>query len=192
MAKTKRTGRSIQRQAEPPVDRSKNPNEQVLDDATGSQGAARRNQDDVIRAADDVNVEQPLGPLEEASVSFRPDPAAGDAGADFADAFGRSYLRAATTGEDISEIVDEDEMEASEIGLEIEIDAPDETDTDEDIDEDGLRLIGGSLAIAGDEPAPATEGPSGETPAELEREGDWEWPDEKTPVYRSTAERAGR
>jgi hypothetical protein len=173
MAKMKRTRQSIQRKAEPPVDRS-------------------------ISAADDVNVEHPLGPLEEASVSLRPDLASGDAGADFADELGRSYLRAATTGEDIGEIADEDGMDASEIGgpfLEIEIDAPDETDTDEDIDEDGLRLIGGAVALAPnerDEKTPATEGSSGETPAEVEQEGDWEWPDEKTPVYRSTAERAGR
>jgi hypothetical protein len=79
--------------------------------------------------------------------------------------------------------------------INVEIDAPDATDTDEDIDEHGLPLIGGAVTFAPDErdePAPVTEGSSGESPAEIEQEGEWEWPDEKTPVYRSTAERAGR
>jgi hypothetical protein len=157
-------------------------------DVTGSEGAPRRDMHDVIRTPDDEAVARPLGPLEEANVSFRPDPAMGDAGADFADELGRSYLRAATTGEDISEIENADEMDPSEIGgpfLEVDTNAsPDDTDDDSSsIDDAGLRLIGGSIDIPRDErgeATPATPAPSGEVPPELEEADDGDWPEEKS------------
>jgi hypothetical protein len=76
-------------------------------EAIGSRGAPRRAMHDIIHAPDDEKVERHLGPEEEAHVSFRADEELGDAGSDFAEEFGRSYLVAATTGEDMSEIEEE-------------------------------------------------------------------------------------
>ena len=59
-------------------------------DISGSGGAPRREMHDIIHSADDEIAEHHLGPLEEASVSFRPDPEAGDAGADLADELGEA------------------------------------------------------------------------------------------------------
>jgi hypothetical protein len=42
--------------------------------------------------------------VQEASVAFHTDGALGDAGAEFAEDFGRNFLMAATTGEDIGEM----------------------------------------------------------------------------------------
>jgi hypothetical protein len=52
----------------------------------------------------------------EARVAFRPDPALGDAGAELAGDFGRDFLIAATSGEDISEIENASTTEPSEVG----------------------------------------------------------------------------
>jgi hypothetical protein len=140
-------------------------------DVIGSHGVPRRNMHDVIHTSDDEIVERPLGPLEAASVSFRPDPEAGDAGADLAEELGRSYLRSATTGEDISEIENADELDASEIGgpfLEIDTNAEQEDEWAEDEATDR---------------APVTHAASGEIPSELAQTDDEEWPDEKTLPY---------
>ena len=70
-----------------------------------------------------------FGPLEEASVSFRPDPEAGDAGAGLADELGRSFLESATTGEDMSELESADDLMPSEVGgpfIEVGVDEPSE------------------------------------------------------------------
>ena len=144
-------------------------------DVVGSEGAPRRNMHDVIRTSDDEGVARRLGPLEEANVSFRPDPDAADAGADFADELGRSYLRSATTGEDMSEIENADVLEASEIGgpcLEIDTNAaPEDTGVEDAASADGLRNVTESIEIPRDErgsPAPATDAVSGEIPDELD------------------------
>jgi len=102
MTRTKRTRRAGKRTsarpAKPPSVKKSNPakgpdepraagfpwvGSDVLD-VIGSGGVPRRAMHDIIHAPDDEIAERALGPLEEASVSFRPDPEASDAGADFA------------------------------------------------------------------------------------------------------------
>jgi len=85
-------------------------------EAVGSKGTVGRAMHGVLYTPDDENVVTRLGPEQEASVSFRPDRALGDAGAEFAEEFGRDFLMAATTGEDISEIGSAAEMDPSEVG----------------------------------------------------------------------------
>ena len=58
---------------------------------------------DVLHTPDDERVVTRLGPAQEASVAFHTDRALGDAGAEFAEDFGRDFLMAATTGEDVGE-----------------------------------------------------------------------------------------
>src|SRR5689334_16117753 len=76
-------------------------------EAVGSNGAVGRAMHDVLYAPDDEKVMTRLGPEQEASVAFRPDEGLGDAGAEFAEEFGRDFLMAATTGEDFGEIYNE-------------------------------------------------------------------------------------
>ena len=71
---------------------------------------------DVIHSPDDGIAEYHLGPMQEASVSFRPDPGIGDAGADLAEELGENYLRLATSGEDMSELENPVESDPAEIG----------------------------------------------------------------------------
>jgi len=71
---------------------------------------------DVIHTPDDEKVITRLGPEEAASVAFHSDRALGDAGAEFAEDFGRDFLMAATSGEDIGEIESAAAAEASELG----------------------------------------------------------------------------
>jgi hypothetical protein len=85
-------------------------------DVIGSAGVPKRGMHDVIHSPDDGIAEHHLGPLQEASVSFRPDPEVGDAGADLAEELGQNYLRSVTTGEDMSELENPTEMDPTEIG----------------------------------------------------------------------------
>ena len=100
---------------EPPIASFPLVGSEVLD-VIGSAGVPKREMHDVIHSPDDGIVEHHLGPLQEASVSFRPDPEVGDAGADLAEEFGQNYLRSATTGEDMSELENPTEMAAAEVG----------------------------------------------------------------------------
>jgi hypothetical protein len=112
-------------------------------DVVGSRGVPKRNMHDIIHAPDDEIAEHALGPRQEASVSFRPDPEVGDAGADFAEEFGRSYLQSATTGEDVSEIEGADDLGPSDVGgLFAEVDAEGNTVDPSDVEETG-GLLGG-------------------------------------------------
>jgi hypothetical protein len=70
---------------------------------------------DVLHTPDDEKVVTRLGPEQEASVEFHTDGALGDAGAEFAEDFGRDFLTAATTGEDVGEI-QASSTEGSELG----------------------------------------------------------------------------
>jgi hypothetical protein len=143
-------------------------------DVIGSGGAPRREMHDIIHAPDDEIVEHHLGPLEEANVSFRPDPEVGDAGADLAEDFGRSYLQSATADEDMSEVESADDMDPSEVGgpfLEID-------DKGNPADESFIEETGGSAGEPTDlplgepgGPVPASEPPSGEVPHPLEEAG---------------------
>ncbi len=72
-------------------------------EAIGSNGQVGRAMHDVIYTPDDEKVVTRLGPEQVASVAFNPDHALGDAGAEFAEDFGREFLMAATTGENIGE-----------------------------------------------------------------------------------------
>lgn len=69
----------------------------------GSSGVMRRPMHDAARSPDDEVMQVPLGPGEEASVSFHPDPTVGDAGSDLAGDLGRSFLEGAVTGRDQGE-----------------------------------------------------------------------------------------
>jgi hypothetical protein len=100
---------------EPPIASRPLVGSEVLD-VIGSGGVPKREMHDVIHSPDDAIAEHHLGPLQEASVSFRPDPEVGDAGADFAEEFGQNFLRSATTGEDMSELENPTEMAPTEIG----------------------------------------------------------------------------
>ncbi len=93
-------------------------------DVVGSGGVMKREMHDVIHSPDDGIAEVALGPQQGASVSFRPDPEVGDAGADFAEEFGGNYLRSATTGEDVSELENPPEGDATEIGGPFVIEPP--------------------------------------------------------------------
>ncbi|HMI87650.1 MAG TPA: hypothetical protein VK550_26370 [Polyangiaceae bacterium] len=110
-------------------------------EAMGSKETVGRAMHDVIYAPDDEKMRTRLGPEQEASVAFHPDHALGDAGADFAEEFGRDFLRAATTGEDIDEIYrasanesDGGEPLLQEMGMSIEVE--DLTDYAELIDDE--------------------------------------------------------
>jgi hypothetical protein len=110
-------------------------------DAVGSNGQAGRAMHDVIHTPDDERVVTRLGPEQVASVAFHPDHALGDAGADFAEEFGRDFLMAATTGEDFGEIYAAGSTDSSdaapilqEVGMSIELE--DLTDFAESIDDD--------------------------------------------------------
>ncbi|HMJ54149.1 MAG TPA: hypothetical protein VK540_18840 [Polyangiaceae bacterium] len=89
--------------------------EEVLE-AVGSNGTIGRAMHDVLYTPDDEKVVTRLGPEEEASVAFHSDPALGDAGAEFAETFGRDFLMAATMGEDIREIEGASTTDPSEVG----------------------------------------------------------------------------
>jgi hypothetical protein len=125
-------------------------------DVTGPRGEQRREMHDIIHAPDDDIVERHLGPHEEASVSFHPEPDIGDAGADLAEELGRTYLEAASSGRDMSELENPDEPDPSEVGgpfLEV-------------------SLEGGAHIVGDDDIALASEPISGEVPPELEDAGD--------------------
>ena len=85
-------------------------------EAVGSRGKVGRAMHDVLHTPDDEKVIMRLGPEQEASVAFHSDHALGDAGAEFAEDFGRDFLMAATTGEDIGEIQSAWSEDASELG----------------------------------------------------------------------------
>jgi len=85
-------------------------------EAVGSNGTVGRAMHDVIHTPDDEKVVTRLGPEQEASVEFHADRALGDAGAEFAEDFGRGFLMAATTGEDIGEMASESSSDASLLG----------------------------------------------------------------------------
>lgn len=85
-------------------------------EAVGSSGKVGRAMHDVLHAPDDEKVITRLGPEQEASVAFHADRALGDAGAEFAEDFGRDFLMAATTGEDIGEIQSASSPDASGLG----------------------------------------------------------------------------
>jgi hypothetical protein len=85
-------------------------------EAIGSNGTVGRAMHDVIYTPDDEKMNIRLGPEQEAAVAFHPDLALGDAGAEFAEEFGRDFLVAATTGEDIGEIESAAGTESSEVG----------------------------------------------------------------------------
>ena len=85
-------------------------------EAVGSNGTVGRAMHDVIHTPDDEKMATRLGPEQEASVKFHADRALGDAGAEFAEDFGRGFLMAATTGEDIDEIASETSADASVLG----------------------------------------------------------------------------
>jgi len=85
-------------------------------EGVGSNGTVVRAMHDVLHTPDDERVITRLGPEQEASVAFQSDRALGDAGAEFAEDFGRDFLTAATTGEDIGEIQSAASAEASELG----------------------------------------------------------------------------
>jgi len=96
---------------------------------------------DVLHTPDDEKVLTRLGPEQEASVEFHTDGALGDAGAEFAEDFGRNFLTAATTGEDIGEIQTASSTEASELGdpfLHVTDDLEDLTEYAELVDDDPL------------------------------------------------------
>jgi len=142
---------------------------------SGAEGAARRDMHDVIHAPDDEITEQRLGPQEEASVSFRADPDAGDAGADFAEEFGRSYLQSVTTGEDISEIESASDLDTSELGgpfLEIDTEGNpvDESSVEETGDSDNVESLDIPTGERG-QPIPTSQPPSGEVPRGLRSRG---------------------
>ena len=86
------------------------------DDETTSIRQVGRAMHDVLRTPDDENVVTRLGPEQEASVAFHTDRALGDAGAEFAEDFGRDFLMAATTGEDVGEIQSASSADASVLG----------------------------------------------------------------------------
>jgi len=85
-------------------------------EAVGSNGTVGRAMHDVLHTPDDERVVTRLGPEQEASVAFHADRALGDAGAEFAEDFGRDFLMAATTGEDIGEIESAESADASPLG----------------------------------------------------------------------------
>ena len=85
-------------------------------EALGSNGTVGRAMHDVLHTPDDENVITRLGPEQEASIAFHPDHALGDAGAEFAEDFGRDFLMAATTGEDVGEIEQASSTDLSEVG----------------------------------------------------------------------------
>ncbi len=65
----------------------------------GAAGATRRAMHEAQRAIDDEVLPR-AARRGRAATSFRPDPAASDAGADLADELGRSFLEGAVSGED--------------------------------------------------------------------------------------------
>ena len=85
-------------------------------EALGSNGTVGRAMHDVLHTPDDENVITRLGPDQEASIAFHPDHGLGDAGAEFAEDFGRDFLMAATSGEDIGEIEQASSTDLSEVG----------------------------------------------------------------------------
>jgi hypothetical protein len=85
-------------------------------EAIGSNAKVRRAMHDVIHTPDDEKMVTRLGPEQEASVAFHPDHLLGDAGAEFAEDFGRDFLLAATTGADIGELEGASTTEPSEVG----------------------------------------------------------------------------
>jgi hypothetical protein len=85
-------------------------------EAVDSNGTVGRAMHDVLYTPDDEKMTVRLGPEEGARVAFRPDQALGDAGAEFAEEFGRDFLLAATTGEDFGEIYSSSETDPSEVG----------------------------------------------------------------------------
>jgi hypothetical protein len=91
---------------------------------TMRRGVPKREMHDVIHSPDDGITQVPLGPLQEASVSFHPDPEIGDAGADLAEEFGENYLRSAISGEDMSELENPSEPDPNEFGGPFVIERP--------------------------------------------------------------------
>jgi hypothetical protein len=157
-------------------------------DVIGSEGAARRDMHDIIHAPDDEIVEHHLGPLEEAKVSFRPDPEVGDAGADFAEDFGRSYLQSATGDVDMSELEGGDELDPSEVGgpflvVDEKGNAADESYVEETGGPIGEPVEDDAVGIPVDEQvdaALASEPPPGEVPPDLEAAGAAACPPDET------------
>jgi hypothetical protein len=98
-----------------------------------------------LHAPDDGIVELQLGAGEGATVSFHPDPALGDAGADLADDLGRFFLEGALTGGQGEEFEAEDELsawaEANELSEVVDTSFHEVGPiTDRDQVEDGRRL----------------------------------------------------
>ena len=116
-------GRRAKASGEPPAATFPLVGSEVLD-AIGSRGVSKRAMHDVIHAPDDGIAEYHLGPQQEASVSFRPDPAVGDAAADLAEELGQNSLRSATSGEDMSELEDRTDTDATEFGAPFVIEKP--------------------------------------------------------------------
>jgi hypothetical protein len=146
-SKERRTDESVIREIEPQEGprtlRTGSPlaGSEVLE-AIGSNGHVGRAMHDVIHTPDDEKVVHRLGPEQGATIAFRPDHALGDAGAEFAEEFGREFLMAATTGEDIGEIEDKASRDSSdgspvlqEAGMSIDVE--DLTDFAEPIEDDG-------------------------------------------------------
>jgi hypothetical protein len=107
-----------------------------------SHGRAGRAMHDVLRTPDDEKIVTRLGPEQEASVAFDADGARGDAGAEFAEDFGRDFLTAATTGDDIGEIQSLSSGDAPELGepfLQVIDELDDLTEYAEPVDEDPPR-----------------------------------------------------
>jgi hypothetical protein len=108
-------------------------------EAIGSNGTVGRAMHDVIYTPDDEKVVTRLGPEQTASVSFHSDRELADAGAEFAEDFGRDFLMAATTGEDIGEIESASEEADAKLGdpfLHVTDELEDVTDFAEPTDED--------------------------------------------------------
>jgi hypothetical protein len=93
-------------------------------EVVGSGGVPKRDMHDIIHSPDDGIAVVRLGPQQGASVSFRPDPEIGDAGADLAEEFGENYLRSATTGEDMSELENPTEPDPNEFAGPLVLERP--------------------------------------------------------------------
>ena len=110
-------------------------------EAIGSNGTVGRAMHDVLYTPDDEKVVTRLGPEQEASVAFHADRELGDAGAEFAEDFGRDFLMAATSGEDIGEIESTSSESDAALGdpfLHVTDELEDVTDFAEPADEDPL------------------------------------------------------
>ena len=124
-------------------------------EAVGSNGKVGRAMHDVIYSPDDENVITRLGPEQSAHVAFRPDHELGDAGAELAEDFGRDFLLAATTGDDISAIENPAATSVSEVGgpfiEEVVPEAMVPEDTEEEDEEDPGDAVPSSRSLRASE-----------------------------------------